>query len=105
MALKFLGEETIKVRDFPTAESVTQDDRGLKQLIHAGCLHAAVNLTSRLLTVYGQGEGCVGQKSKHTRHSIRVSRTAMLLIISNLINCLSKTSFREFTYYSVHCNK
>lgn len=68
----YLGEEQSSKRVVLTAASVTQDDRGLRQLIAAGCYHAAVNLTTQLLTVYGQGEGRAGHPSKHTAHSIQV---------------------------------
>lgn len=70
----YLGEDAAVKRVVLTAASVTQDDRGLRQLIAAGCYHAAVNLTTQLLTVYGQGEGRAGHPSKHTAHSIQVKK-------------------------------
>ncbi|KAK8736514.1 hypothetical protein OTU49_005048 [Cherax quadricarinatus] len=72
----YLGEEYASKRVVLTAASVTQDDRGLRQLIASGCYHAAVNLTTQLLTVYGQGEGRAGHPSKHTAHSIQDFRLA-----------------------------
>ncbi|MPC47739.1 Trafficking protein particle complex subunit 12 [Portunus trituberculatus] len=72
----YLGEEMSSKRVVLTAASVTQDDRGLRQLIAAGCYHAAVNLTTQLLTVYGQGEGRAGHPSKHTAHSIQKQITS-----------------------------
>ena len=72
MVRTYLGEEAASKRQVLTASSVTQDDRGVRQLIANGCYHAAVNLSTQLLTVYGQGEGRAGHPSKHTAHSIQV---------------------------------
>ena len=69
----YLGEAASTKRQVLTTSSVTEDDRGIRQLIANGCYHAAVNLTTQLLTtVYGQGEGRAGHPSKHTAHSIQV---------------------------------
>jgi len=55
-----------------TADSVTQDMRGLRQLIKAGCYRAAVNLTARLLHAFKQGLGQVGTLSRHTSLSLKI---------------------------------
>ncbi|KAK3877262.1 hypothetical protein Pcinc_018017 [Petrolisthes cinctipes] len=89
----YLGEEAASKRKILTAASVTQDDRGLRQLIAAGCYHAAVNLTTQLLTVYGQGEGRAGHPSKHTAHSIQLWFTRIALLIK----------LRRFSLAEVEC--
>ncbi|XP_076048005.1 trafficking protein particle complex subunit 12-like isoform X2 [Oratosquilla oratoria] len=89
----YLGEEAASKRQVMTAASVTQDDRGLRQLISAGCYHAAVNLTTQRLTIYGQGEGSAGHLSKHTAHSIQLWFTRIALLIK----------LRRFSLAEVEC--
>ncbi|CAL4095189.1 unnamed protein product, partial [Meganyctiphanes norvegica] len=90
---QYLGEDAATKRQVVSATSVTQDDRGLRQLIGAGCYHAAVNLTTQLLTVYGQGEGKAGHPSKHTAHSIQLWFTRIALLIK----------LRRFSLAEVEC--
>ena len=50
MVLHYRGESEAAKRNVLTANDVSQDVNGLNQLIRAGCLRAAINLTSRLLS-------------------------------------------------------
>lgn len=50
MVLHYRGESEAAKRNVLTANDVSPDINGLNRLIRAGCLRAAVNLTSRLLT-------------------------------------------------------
>ena len=50
MVLHYRGEGEAAKRNVLTANDVSQDVNGLNQLICAGCLRAAINLTSRLLS-------------------------------------------------------
>ena len=83
VALSFRGESEAVKRQVLTADSVTQDQRGLRQLVRAGCHRAAVNLTGRLLQMYNQGVGQGGSLSKHTPSSLQVRIDYLTYFSSN----------------------
>lgn len=86
-------ESVAKRSDILSENDVTQDDRGLRQLILSGCFSAALNLTSRLLSVYGQGYNKVGQVSKSTPHSLGLwfTRLALLLRLGQYDICIRES--------------
>lgn len=76
-----LGETEGNERTSLGLADVTEDVNGIKQLIAAGSLRAAVNLTLRCLTTYGQGFGRAGQLTRHTPHSLQLWFTRFALLI------------------------
>ncbi|XP_067144148.1 trafficking protein particle complex subunit 12 isoform X1 [Centruroides vittatus] len=76
-----VSPELTKDRVVLTVNSVSQDETGLRQLIAAGCYHAAINLTTILLTNAGQGVGQGGHPSRNTPYTLQLWFTRLALFI------------------------
>lgn len=103
-----LGETEASQRKICSVDEVTQDERGLRKLIELNSFRSAVNLTSRLLTIYGQGYGRSGQPTKHSPHSLQLwfTRFALLLKLGQFDLCQSEAEAfgllnRPDVYYEV----
>nr|XP_054772794.1 trafficking protein particle complex subunit 12-like [Lytechinus pictus] len=78
---RYMGEQESSKRSMLTVNQVTRDEHGLKRLLDAGCLRAAVELTGLLLTSGGQGKGQAGMPSRHTPHLMQVWFTRISVLI------------------------
>lgn len=79
--IDLVGKDVAKERNTLLPDDVTQDERGLRKLIEERCFRSALNLTSRLLGIYGQGVGRLGQPAKHTPHSLQLWFTRFNLLV------------------------
>ena len=75
LVARYRGEVEASKRNTLTADMVSQDLNGLFQLIHSCCYRAAINLTTRILSSYGQGPGQSGMVTRHTPVSLKVIDT------------------------------
>ena len=75
LVARYRGEVEASKRNILTADMVSQDLNGLFRLIHSCCYRAAINLTTRILSSYGQGPGQGGTVSRHSPVSLKVINT------------------------------
>ncbi|CAG5126389.1 unnamed protein product [Candidula unifasciata] len=96
LVLRYMGEQEAIKRSVLTADSVTQDIDGLKKLIEAGCLHAAIDLTGVLLEQVGQGYGKCGQVIVHTLHSLQLWFCRLALMVKLRMYEQAEAEMRAF---------
>lgn len=72
---------------------------------------AAINLTSRLLTIYGQGRGRSGFQTKHSPHSLQLWFTRIALLVKTKAFNVAQAEAEPFgqldkpdIYYQVSTN-
>ena len=79
----------------------TQDERGLRQLIDAGCYRSAINLTTRLLLQCQQGQQ--GNLTKHSLYTIQVI-IQIKLDLTHLTNFININNHLYFCLIHVYVN-
>ncbi|XP_066585382.1 trafficking protein particle complex subunit 12 isoform X2 [Prorops nasuta] len=79
-AVHFLGKDENIHNNVLKMSDVTEDERGLKKLIEAGCYRDAVNLTGRLLAVYAQECERINQPNRHTPQSLQLWYTRLSML-------------------------
>nr|XP_019530015.2 trafficking protein particle complex subunit 12 [Aedes albopictus] len=104
-------------RKILSPDDVTQDERGLRELIEHGCFRSAVNLTARLLTIKQQGFGRAGYTVKHSPNSLQLWFTRLALLVklgqfeiarveAEPFGSLNKPDvFYEFYHPDMHSNR
>lgn len=96
LVLRYMGEQEALRRSVLTVDSVTQDADGLKKLMDAGCLRAAIDLTGRLLEQVGQGYGKAGQVTVHTPHSLQLWFCRLALMVKLRMYEAAEAEMRAF---------
>lgn len=71
----------VQQRKVLTANDVTEDEIGLHKLIEAGCYHAAINLTKRLIRSCDQTSSDETRPTKHTPLSLRLWYTRLAILV------------------------
>ncbi|XP_064604975.1 trafficking protein particle complex subunit 12-like [Liolophura sinensis] len=93
---RFSGEEQVAERKTLSADDVSQDDQGVRRLIAADCLRAAVDLVGRLITSAGQGVGRIGQVTQHTPHTLQLWFLRLTLLTKLRLYSLAESESQAF---------
>ena len=102
LVARYRGEVEASKRNILTADMVSQDLNGLFQLIHSCCYRAAINLTTRILSTYGQGPGQGGTVSRHTPVSLKVIDTVILKMRLSILFSFQLNSDQIIFYLQIH---
>ncbi|XP_071964074.1 trafficking protein particle complex subunit 12-like [Antedon mediterranea] len=96
LVVRYMGEIEGTKRSSLTANQVSKDELGLKQLLDKGCLRAAVDLTAQILAIHGQGAGQVGLPSKQSPQSLQVWLTRIALLMKLRLYNVAETETNAF---------
>lgn len=93
---RYMGDYESSKRVILHADSVSQDEAGLCQLIKAGCLRSAVDLTGKLLKQWGQGPAALNHPTKHSPYSIQLWFCRLALLIKLKLFPQAEREFEPF---------
>ncbi|XP_041358877.1 trafficking protein particle complex subunit 12-like [Gigantopelta aegis] len=96
LVCQYMGEQEAIKRQSLTADSVTQDTRGLQKLVEYGCLRAAVDLTRILLTDVGQGEATSESYTQHTPDTLQLWFCRLSLLTRLKLHELADSEMQAF---------
>jgi len=99
LLLRSMGEQEANKRLILNADSVPQDDVGLRQLIKSDCLRSAVDLSCRLLTNQcGQGQG-QSKAGRHTPYSLQLWFTRLSLMVKLRLLTQAEAEMEAFSNF------
>lgn len=96
LVYRYMGEQEALKRHVLTADKVSQDKEGLKQLIVAGCLRSAVDLTGTLLMAVGFGEEQSEEPRVHSPEILQYWYCRFALLMKLRLYNIAETEFQAF---------
>lgn len=93
---RYMGEQEAINRQILSVDTVTQDIDGLKKLLEGGCYRSSIDMTGRLLTEAGQGQGHVGTLTQHSPQTLQLWFTRLTLLMKLRLYNIAETEYQAF---------